>query len=393
MARDLRSRTLYNNAHSGKTRDRVVKDKEAKCRDAKTHQAVLQRVNDQKASDRKAEGLQSTKQNDGNQRVKTREPGDQTIQNQEGISPEFSPSWPSQILSGITGKDLPIVPSGIKDSVLKYYVGLCNASAPLTIRNLDWRENNAGEPERKPLDNTRQLQAAFAQTRGSLALTPCAPCASGKGPWKTCVMREYLPIGEKKPTDRDCANCLFDDRQDCCIGLAEASTSSRMRRSSAPSPKSPTHDYELRSRTPCVLSSKRRKCQPNASEGALPARIKRARLRHSKATNQSRRRPESASPGSPPSNSPNDGNNRVDAKDCHHKTELFRSTTAPDENGAVLSFPLGAESWDNLPRLRQACSEMEHHLNIAKVRKWQLEQGKKGDRKNENSDNPWDALL
>lgn len=204
MARDLRSRTLYSNAHSGKTRNRVVKDKEAKCRDAKTHQAVLQRVNDQKASDRKAEGLQSTKQNDGNQRVKTWEPGDQTIQNQEGISPKFSPSWPSQsrlnqashsraqssceltppVLSGITGKDLPIVPSGIKDSVLKYYVGLCNASAPLTIRNLDWRENNAGEPERKPLDNTRQLQAAFAQTRGSLALTPCAPCASGKGPWK-----------------------------------------------------------------------------------------------------------------------------------------------------------------------------------------------------------------
>lgn len=160
--------------------------------------------------------------------------------------------------------------------------------------------------------------------------------------------------------------------------LAEASISSRMHRSSAPSPKSPTHDYELRSRTPCVLPSKRRKCQSNASEGALPARIKRARQkRHSKATNQSWRRPESASPGSPPSNSPNDGNNRDDAKDCHHKTELFRSTTATDENGAVLSFPLGAESWDNLSRLRQACSEMEHHLNIAKVRIWQLEQGRK----------------
>ncbi|CBF78625.1 predicted protein [Aspergillus nidulans FGSC A4] len=259
MACDLHSRTLYSNTHSDKTRNCVVRDKEAKCRDAKAHQVVLQR--------------------------------------------------------GITGKDLPIVPSGVEDSVLKDYVGLCDAPAPLIVRNLGWRENNAGEPERKLLDNTRQLQAAFAQTHGSLARTPCAPCASRKGSWKTCVTREYLRTGEKKPTNTDCAKCLFDDRQDCCITLTEASTSSRIRRSSAPSPKTLTHDYEL-----------------PKQNSMCPFKLE------------------------------------VDyAKDCHHKTELSRWTTAPDENGAVLSFPLGVECWDNLPRLKQACSEMEHHLNIAKV--------------------------
>ncbi|KAL4769041.1 hypothetical protein BDW60DRAFT_219215 [Aspergillus nidulans var. acristatus] len=212
MARDLHSRTLYSNVHSGKTSNRAVKNKEAKCRDAKTHQAVLQRGNDQKASDRKAEGLQSTKQNDKDQRIARI---DSSMAERIAVLVLLSVIYPSVFVI------------------------------------------------------------------------------------QTCLMN-IIPV---HPT--------------------EASTSSRMRRSSAPSPKTPTYGYELRSITPCD-----------------------------------------------------------DDKGCRHKTKLFRSTTAPDENGAALPFPLGAESWDNLARLRQACSEVEHHLNVAKVR-----------RCNENSDNPWDALL
>ncbi|KAL4812763.1 hypothetical protein BDW67DRAFT_188338 [Aspergillus spinulosporus] len=394
MARDLRSRTVLSDFNCGKIRNWAVKGKKAKCRGAKTHQAELRGGNDQKSSDRKADDLQDTKQDGKDHKVKTQEPGDQKIQGQEGISLEILPSWPAQILPGITGEDLPIVSSRIRDSVLKYYVGLSDAPAPLIIRNLDWRENNTGEPERKPLENTRQLQAAFAQTHGDLARTPCAPCTSGKGPWKTCVAREYLPIGHKKPTDRNCANCLFDNREDCCLGLAEASASSRMRRSSAPSPNTPTHDYELRNRTPCALSSKRRKSQSNASDGESPAKVKRGRQRHTKAIDQSQPWPGSASPPSFPIIYADGGNPKEDsAMDRHPKTKLFRSITAPDEDGAELPFPLGADSWDNLPRLRRACSEMEHHVNVAKMRIWQLEHGKKGRPEDHNTVNPWDALL
>ncbi|KAL4738642.1 hypothetical protein BDV11DRAFT_170855 [Aspergillus similis] len=393
MACDLRSRIVYRNGNSNKIRDWTVKDKEAKCQDAKTQQAVLQGGNDQKPSNRRTKGLQSTKQESKNREVKTQESGDEETQAQEGISLKFLPSWSTQILRGIAGEDLPIVPSGTNDSVLKYYVGLSDAPAPIILRKLDWRENNTGGPDRKPLDNTRQLQAAFAQTRGDLARTPCAPCASGKGPWKTCVAREYLPTGLKKPTDRDCANCLFDNREGCCLGLAEASSSSRMRRSSAPSPKTPTHGYDLRIRTPCVPSNKRRKRQSNASNGESLAKVMRARQRHIEATNQCRPRPGPASPDSSPTISSNDGKHKDNAKDCRNKSKLFRSTTAPDENGAAVPFPLGADTWDNLPRLRQTCSEMEHHVNVAKVRIWQLEHGKNGNAENGNRDSPWDALL
>ncbi|KAL4750493.1 hypothetical protein BDW72DRAFT_193853 [Aspergillus terricola var. indicus] len=118
MARDLRPRTVHSNGRSGKTRHRAVKGKAAKSYDTETQKAVAQRGNDQQPSDWKAKGLQSTKQNGKNRKIRTQRSGDQETQNQEGISLEFLPTQPTQILPGLTGEDLPIVPSRIKDSVL-----------------------------------------------------------------------------------------------------------------------------------------------------------------------------------------------------------------------------------------------------------------------------------
>ncbi|KAL4797881.1 hypothetical protein BDV19DRAFT_386915 [Aspergillus venezuelensis] len=84
-------------------------------------------------------------------------------------------------VAGVSTDDLPIPPLDTNNAAINHYLDL-----PI-MRVLDWRVDCNGVPKRKHLHNTRSLSAAFVQTRGEVAETPCISCARGKGLWQTCV--------------------------------------------------------------------------------------------------------------------------------------------------------------------------------------------------------------
>ncbi|RDW79212.1 DUF3716 domain-containing protein [Aspergillus mulundensis] len=98
---------------------------------------------------------------------------------------------------GVTADNVPIIPKGTINKTIRYY-----APCPI-VRSLDWREPdgpNVGEG--KPwTGGIGDLEAAFVQTRGAIAKSPCESCSAGKGLWKSCVER----LGSKN--NGICANC------------------------------------------------------------------------------------------------------------------------------------------------------------------------------------------
>ncbi|KAL4903229.1 hypothetical protein BDW74DRAFT_180095 [Aspergillus multicolor] len=109
-----------------------------------------------------------------------------------------APEYPSNSnFPNVSPDNVPIIPKGTVNKTIRYY-----APCPI-VRSLEWREPDGpniggGKPW---TGGTGDLEAAFVQTRGALAKSPCETCSAGKGLWKSCVER----LGNKN--NGICANC------------------------------------------------------------------------------------------------------------------------------------------------------------------------------------------
>ncbi|KAL4883418.1 hypothetical protein BJY04DRAFT_216242 [Aspergillus karnatakaensis] len=110
---------------------------------------------------------------------------------------------PIKELPNLSATDLPIPPSGKTNLVVDYYT-----SHPV-LRHLDWRIGKNGLLKRRGLSDPDSYTAAFTQTRGQVAETPCMRCAQDKGPWESCVVDDITVL------DGVCGNCRVAKEWGC----------------------------------------------------------------------------------------------------------------------------------------------------------------------------------
>ncbi|OJI99254.1 hypothetical protein ASPVEDRAFT_26078 [Aspergillus versicolor CBS 583.65] len=247
------------------------------------------------------------------------------------------------VLHGVTSGDLPAAPLGTKNPVLKHYL-----SRPVR-RHLDWKEKANGTAIRKPLDGVLAIQAGFIQTRGEIAQAACTSCSKGKGVWKTCVVGNK--IGRSKPSNEVCANCLFSKSWAC----SQPSGTSDAEPSGSSTSKDP------RGRTIARNSSGRRAQTPFPRRTATAVDLTSPDL------------------------------SRQNSASVQNDTPIFQGRSLPDPMilpEAVVEFPLSATTFNNLPVLKRALSDMGGHIGKIKMRIRQLERMQMG----YNSGNPWDSL-
>ncbi|BCS19909.1 DUF3716 domain-containing protein [Aspergillus puulaauensis] len=254
------------------------------------------------------------------------------------------------VLRGVSSGDLPVAPLGTKNPVLKHYL-----SRPVR-RQLDWKEKPNGAPIRKPLDGVLAVQAGFIQTRGEIAETPCTSCSKGKGIWKSCVVGER--IGQPKPSSEVCGNCLFSKNWTCSQRL---SAGTRISDASSADCSGSSTLKDQRGRTMSRNTTEKRAQTPLLRRTTTAVDL----------TSPDQSRGTSAS--------------------VKNDTPIFRFRHLPDPMimpEDVVEFPLSAKTFNNLPVLKRALSDMEEHVGKIKRRIRQLEQLEMG----YNPGNPWDSL-
>ncbi|KAF7118138.1 hypothetical protein CNMCM5793_007531 [Aspergillus hiratsukae] len=206
------------------------------------------------------------------------------------------------------------------------------------IRILDWQLDEEGQPIRKPLRDSTALTAALIQTRGTEAADPCSFCKDNKGTWRMCVV-EPIPDENSKLAGA-CANCRFSRRHNCDLRALK-------------------HDESIdssfiskHSSTDTAESSVAEEMQKNEGQG-VPIPIQ----EDIQTTVQE------------------------NVKETDSQTPAAKSRL----DGKVVPFPLGPETINDLPLLKQAIKDMVAHLNILHRRVQQLEE-------KHQSISPWELV-
>ena len=81
-------------------------------------------------------------------------------------------------------------------------------------RRLDFRVGKEGKPLLKDLREGSRNTAAWVQTRGIQVPQPCASCASGHGPFSSCVV--FRTADGHRFCEGSCANCYFGHKAVRC---------------------------------------------------------------------------------------------------------------------------------------------------------------------------------
>ncbi|KAF7178528.1 hypothetical protein CNMCM7691_007227 [Aspergillus felis] len=244
-----------------------------------------------------------------------------------------SQSERDELITGVDASDLPIVADNPNEAQKRY-------QKLAAIRILDWQIDGDGQPIRKPLRDSTALTAALIQTRGTEAADPCSFCKDNKGTWRMCVV-EPSP-GDTSKLAGACANCRFSRRHNCdLLGTPGAHKDDESIASSFISKDSLT-DTTNSSVAEEVHKDEERAApiqediQPNVQE---------------------------------------------------HIKESDSQIPAPRSrlDGKVVPFPLGPETINDLPLLKQAIKDIVAHLNILHRRVQQLEEKRR-------SINPWELV-
>ncbi|EHA20252.1 hypothetical protein ASPNIDRAFT_45904 [Aspergillus niger ATCC 1015] len=296
--------------------------------------------------------------------------------------PDVRVEIPSERLPGITYDDLPLLGARPSSSMLEYH------QLPV-LRHLDWRiDDETGEPLRRPLKDVVSLTAAFAQTRGCEPLEPYVHCRVGKSVWKTCVVG--FDTREGMGVHGACAACRFS-RRGCSLNtqLEEPETPSRVKdeieneggAGAGPMTPPPSGSRRYLAAVPVAAASRGRGRGGSRRRGSRFIRQRPYNLR-----------PRIATPT--PSRSDMGYNSHLERgserRIKSEKSDLLTSSPGTSRlDGSILPFPLGPETIDDLPFLRQAVTEMEMHLGILRRRVRQLEDR---ERVRNNSIDPWELV-
>ncbi|GIJ98043.1 hypothetical protein Aspvir_000152 [Aspergillus viridinutans] len=234
-----------------------------------------------------------------------------------------------ELITGVDASDLPIAADNPNETQKRYQ------KLP-AIRILDWQIDGDGQPIRKPLRDSTALTAALIQTRGTEAADPCSFCKDNKGTWRMCVVEPH-PDDNSKLAGA-CANCRFSRRHNCDLRAHkddESIDSSFISKDSL---------------TDTTNSSVAEEVQKNEGQAAP--------IQEDIQTNVQ-----------------------------EHVKESDSQTPAPRSrlDGRVVPFPLGPETINDLPLLKQAIKDIVAHLNILHRRVQQLEEKRQ-------SINPWELV-
>ncbi|GFF33068.1 hypothetical protein IFM46972_03763 [Aspergillus udagawae] len=238
-----------------------------------------------------------------------------------------SQSERDELITGVDASDLPIAADNPNEAQKRY-------QKQAAIRILDWQVDGDGQPIRKPLRDSTALTAALIQTRGTEAADPCNFCKDNKGTWRMCVV-EPSPDDNSKLAGA-CANCRFSRRHNCDLRAHkddESIDSSFMSSLPDTANSSVAEEVQKNKRQAAPIQED---IQPNVEE---------------------------------------------------HVKESDSQTPAPRSrlDGKVVPFPLGPETINDLPLLKQAIKDIVAHLNILHRRVQQLEEKRQ-------SINPWELV-
>ncbi|KAF4155447.1 hypothetical protein CNMCM6936_009025 [Aspergillus lentulus] len=234
-----------------------------------------------------------------------------------------------ELITGVDAADLPIAGDNPNKAQRKYQ------KLP-AIRILDWQIDGDGQPIRKPLRDSTALTAALIQTRGTEMIDPCSFCKDNKGTWRMCVV-EPNPDENSKLAGA-CANCRFSRRHNCDLRAPKDDESI---------------DSSLSSRdflTDTTYSSVAEEVQKDEGQAA-------------------------------PIQEDTQTNVQEQVKESDSQTPAPRSRL----DGKVVPFPLGPDTINDLPLLKQAIKDIVAHLNILHRRVQQLEEKRQ-------SINPWELV-
>lgn len=127
------------------------------------------------------------------------------MSSQTNSQPTNSPDTPDLSAFGIA-------PSGEPTEAVQP-LGKRVASFPFKQR-IDFRVGKEGKPLRKDLLDGSRNTAAWVQTRGIQVSQPCASCASGNGPFSSCVV--FRTANGQRFCEGSCANCYFGHKAVRC---------------------------------------------------------------------------------------------------------------------------------------------------------------------------------
>ncbi|RHZ63061.1 DUF3716 domain-containing protein [Aspergillus thermomutatus] len=239
-----------------------------------------------------------------------------------------------ELVTGVDASDLPIAGDNANEAQRVYQ------KLP-AIRVLDWQIDEEGQPIRRPLRDSMALTAALDQTRGTEAADPCSFCKDQKGTWRMCIV-EPNPDGNSKLSGA-CANCRFSRRHNCDLRAHKDDESTDSLFVSEHSSMDTTD------------SSIAEEVQKNEGEG-------------------------------PPVQADVQTNVRDHGKESDNQTPRRRAPAPKSRlDGKVLPFPLGPETINDLPLLKQAIKDTIAHLDILQWRVQQLEEKRQ-------SINPWELV-
>ncbi|OOF98355.1 hypothetical protein ASPCADRAFT_3414 [Aspergillus carbonarius ITEM 5010] len=258
-------------------------------------------------------------------------------------------------ITGVGYDDLPLLGPKPSDAVLEYH------QLPV-LRKLDWRVDENGVSIRRPLKDIVSQTAAFAQTRGSEMQPPCHHCKINKSVWTTCVVG--FDTKEGSHMHGACASCRFSRRY--CSLIARGA------------------DPGAIIQPGDIFESASHDSQGNLLGGDITGQRSEHSMRREVAT---------------PTPTGNEMLRQMTIKSQTYWDPVRDIKPEPDTimsspgscrlDGDVIPFPLGPETIDNLPLLKQAAKEMEMHLDTLKRRVRQLEEKEKAGC---DTINPWDLV-
>ncbi|RHZ73821.1 hypothetical protein CDV55_104462 [Aspergillus turcosus] len=236
-----------------------------------------------------------------------------------------------ELITGVDASDLPIAGDNANEAQKRYQ----NLRA---VRILDWQLDGDGQPIRKPLRDSTALTAALIQTRGTEATDPCSFCKDNKGTWRMCVVKPSPD--ENSKLAGACANCRFSRRHNCDLRAPKDDESMD------------SSFISKHSSTDTAESSVVEEMQQNEGQG-VPIPIQ----------------------------------EDIQTNVQDYATESDSQTPAARSrlDGKIVPFPLGPETINDLPLLKQAIEDIVAHLNILHRRVQQLEE-------KHQSINPWELV-
>ncbi|KAH1353137.1 hypothetical protein KXV51_006515 [Aspergillus fumigatus] len=234
-----------------------------------------------------------------------------------------------ELIMGVDTSDLPIAGDNPNEAQKRYQ------KLP-AIRVLDWQIDADGQPIRKPLRDNTALTAALMQTRGTEAVDPCSFCKDNKGTWRMCVV-EPNPDESSKLVGA-CANCRFSRRYTCDLRALK--------------------DDEF-----IDLSLSSKESLANTTDSSVAEEVQKGEEQAVTVQED------------------------IQTIIQEQVKESDRQIPAPRSrlDGKVVPFPLGPETINNLPLLKQAIKDIVAHLNILHRRVQQLEE-------KYESINPWELV-